>query len=181
MPCVNLMSSTQSYPSSATGKLPQQTLITTRNRYANEIPAQKIEVTKFDPDESLKLLYELSEIPTPLNLREDETAVKIVEELDHLASKRKFSTFLEDYAKYRPDLLHWTRQGLRQYHRTLAATSNMSFDVIRKNNPTAAALLRLLSFLNPDGILVQFLTAGAQGLQDDLNSLSLIASSSKRL
>jgi len=86
-------------------------LITTRNRYANEIPAQKIEVTKFDPDESLKLLYELSEIPTPLNLRQDETAVKIVEELDHLASKRKFSTFLEDYAKYRPDLLHWTRQG----------------------------------------------------------------------
>ena len=47
----------------------------------------------------------------------------------------------------------------------------MSFDVIRKNNPTAAALLRLLSFLNPDGILVQFLTAGAQGLQDDLKQL----------
>ena len=31
------------------GKLHQQTLITTQNQYADKIPAQRMEVTKFDP------------------------------------------------------------------------------------------------------------------------------------
>jgi hypothetical protein len=37
--------------------------------------------------------------------------------------------------------------------------------------PMAIRLLRLLSFLNPDGILIQFLEAGAEGLRLDLRTL----------
>src|SRR5436190_7753086 len=47
----------------------------------------------------------------------------------------------------------------------------MSFNIVRNNHPQAAELFQLLSFLNPDGILIDFLQAGVEGLQDDLREL----------
>jgi len=61
----------------------QHTLITTRNRYADRIPAQGMEVTDYDRESSLELLYKSSKI-TPSNSTEDEAAEKIVKDLDHL-------------------------------------------------------------------------------------------------
>jgi hypothetical protein len=44
------------------GKQNQHTLITTRSRYADGIPATSKEVNKFSSEESLRLLYELSRL-----------------------------------------------------------------------------------------------------------------------
>ena len=47
----------------------------------------------------------------------------------------------------------------------------MSFNIVRSNNSKAAELFRLLSFLNPDGILIEFLQSGAEALHEDLQKL----------
>jgi tetratricopeptide (TPR) repeat protein len=47
----------------------------------------------------------------------------------------------------------------------------MSFDEINKANPPAADFFRLLAFFNPDGILIEFLRAGVEGMVDDLGQL----------
>ena len=164
----------------------QHTLITTRNRYADGIPAQGLEVLKFDEDEALALLSTISKIPIPndsTDSMEQKSAQQIVESLDFLplAIEQaaayikevvwKFSTFLNDYAQYRQDLHKWEPQGLREYPHTVATTWRMSFDIIHKKNPHAAQLLQLLSFLNPDGVLIDFLFSGLEALREDLRQL----------
>ena len=47
----------------------------------------------------------------------------------------------------------------------------MSFNIVRNNYPQAAELLQLLSFLNPDGILIDFLQDGVEALQDNLRQV----------
>ena len=44
----------------------------------------------------------------------------------------------------------------------------MSFNVVRESDPQAAKLFQLLSFLNPDGILIDFLESAVQVLDKDL-------------
>src|SRR5947207_15834721 len=67
-----------------------------------------------------------------------------------------FATFLDDYEKYGKNLRKWVPQGNRQYPHSVATTSLLSFSIVRKNHPGAAALFQLLAFLNPDGILSIF-------------------------
>ena len=52
-------------------------------------------------------------------------------------------------------------------------TWQISFDLIRQNtkSPDAALLLQLLAFLNPDLILLEFLQAGSNGLDESLRKL----------
>src|SRR5271170_1950606 len=47
----------------------------------------------------------------------------------------------------------------------------MSFNIVRNNDRQAAELFQLLSFLNPDGVLIDFLQAGVEALQNDLRQL----------
>jgi len=164
----------------STGQLRQHTLITTRNRHAYGIPAQGMEVTKLDQDASLELLYNSSKISCGSDSAEDRAAARIVKDLDHLPLAidqaaayirqvaKTFKAFLTDYTEYRKDLINWVPQGIRQYPHTVATTWRMSFTAISTHNPAAVELLRLFSFLNPDGILIQFLQSGANGTQDDL-------------
>jgi hypothetical protein len=119
--------------------------------------------------------YKSSKIMPWSDSAEDQAAAKIVEDLDHLPLAidqgaayirevaKKFSTFLIDYAEYRRDLSNWAPQGIRQYPHTVATTWRMSFTAISGKDPTAVELLRLISFLNPDGILIKFLQSGANG------------------
>ena len=113
----------------STGKSHQNTLITTRNCYANGIPAQAKEVKKLDQDGSLALLYGSSEI-TPSDSAEEHAAATIVEKLDHLPlainlagayirEERKksmnFRTFLTEYSEYRRELTDWMPEEIQQY------------------------------------------------------------------
>ena len=49
----------------------------------------------------------------------------------------------------------------------------MSFNIIRKNNPQTAEIFRLLSFLNPDNILIDFLQSGAVVFENNLRQIIL--------
>jgi NB-ARC domain len=110
------------------------TLITTRNPYTVGIPAQPKEVKKFGLDDSLKLLYELSNTFASPNSPEAEAAADIVTDLGHLPLAidqaaayirevaKKFTTFRTDYGMYQRELIDWKPQGVQEDYRTVAAT-----------------------------------------------------------
>ena len=49
----------------------------------------------------------------------------------------------------------------------------MSFDIVRNTHAQAAKLFHLLCFLNPNGILIEFLLSGVEALESDLREVVL--------
>jgi NB-ARC domain len=156
--------------------LGRHTLITTRNPNADHIPAQRLEVPLFEESESVTLLSTLSG-----RAGEDESAYQIAKELGNLplaisqaAAHVKqvsgnFDKYLALYAESRKRVYTWIPKGPRRaYPHSVATTWMMSFNEIRNNNPRAAQLFRLLAFLNPDGVRIEFLKSGTKGMDDDL-------------
>src|SRR5947207_2848363 len=168
-----------------TGFLPpkgphQHTLITTRDPNSPGIPAEGLEVPLLNVADSIDLLCTLSKIDNIAYSPQHVQAGQIVEELGYLplgieqaaAYVREvagdFATFLKHYHKIRQQLYQWVPKGSRQYSYSMATTWSMSFNVVRESDPQAAKLFQLLSFLNPDGILMDFLESAAQVLDKDL-------------
>jgi tetratricopeptide (TPR) repeat protein len=160
----------------------QHTLITTRNPHADNIPAQGVEVPLFDRKESIELLTTVSNISLFPDSPENDVAEQIVEELGHLPLAiwqaasyvtqvaGSFTKYLRLYKEYRMHVNSWIPQG-SLYSHCVATTWAISFDAVRMINPTAAEIFRLLSLLNPDGILIDFLRSGADALPDGLRQL----------
>jgi hypothetical protein len=172
----------------ASGFLPQtgphqHILITTRNSNSTGIPAEGMELPLLDATDSVDLLSTLSNITVMANSTESGQAAQIVQELGYLplgieqaaAYVREvavdFATVLDDYHKNHTDVHQWIPQGNRSYTHSVATTWSMSFNIVRKNHTQATELFQLLLFLNPYGILIDFLQAGVQALQDDLRQL----------
>ena len=165
----------------------QHTLITTRNPNSRDIPAEGLEVPLFGEVEALELLHTLSDIPLKSDKPDDASpeAHEIIKELDCLplgiaqaaAFVQKisgdFRTFLDDYKENRKEVNAWISKANRSYPRSVAATSLMSLNVVRHDCPIAVELFQVLSFLNPDGILIEFLQAGAETFRDDLKNVLL--------
>ena len=163
----------------------QHTLITTRNPKADHIPAQAKEVQLFKEIDSIALLSSLSGILILPGSKEEEVAQKIAEELGNLPlaisqagsyikeKSEGFAEYLEHYTRYRSRVNSWIPEGPRPYPHSVATTWMMSFNEIRKNNATAAQLFQLLAFFNPDGILIEFLKSGTEGMDDDLKRFVL--------
>jgi tetratricopeptide (TPR) repeat protein len=161
----------------------KHTLITTRNPNSTGIPAQGLEVPLLTPEDSVNLLSSLSNIAIVANSPEREQANQIVHELGFLplgieqaaAYVREvagdFATFLNHYQENRKDVYQWMPQGNRSYAHSVATTWLMSFNIVRSNNSLAAELFQLLSFFNPDGILIDFLQSGVEALQEDLRKV----------
>ena len=57
------------------------------------------------------------------------------------------------------------------YSKSVATTWQVSFETLQKQSPHALQLLTLFAFLNPDEILVEFLQAGKEGLDEQLKQL----------
>ena len=159
----------------------KHTLITTRDPNANSILAEPLEVPLLDPEDAIDLLSTLSEIDVAPGSEERKQADEIVKELGYLPlaieqagafvkAVGDFNTYSEEYKKNRQELHRWVPNG-PYYPYTVATTWSISFKVIQNDNPLFAKLLRLLSFLNPDGILIEFLTVGASVFEDDLRQL----------
>jgi len=159
----------------------KHTIITTRNPNSEGIPAQGLEIRLLDPVDAVLLLSTLSKITTINNSLESKQAYQIVQQLGHLplaieqaaAYIREvagtYATFLDDYNKNHKEIHQWIPQGNREsYSRSVATTWSMSFNIVRDNQPQAAQLFQLLSFLNPDGILIDFLLSGAEVLDEDM-------------
>jgi tetratricopeptide (TPR) repeat protein len=168
----------------------QHTLITTRNPNTDEIPAEGLEISVLQLQDAIDLLYLRSKVPRISQIPNGEAeATKIVQELGLLplaveqaaayireVSKDIFK-FLPSYQKNRQRYHRRIPRGNWKYQNSIATTWRLSFERVEQNNIAAAQLLRLLSFLNPDGILTEFLETGKEGLSTDL--LDTIADSDK--
>jgi len=158
-------------------------IITTRNPDAQGIPAQGVEVPLLDPEAAVHLLSTLSTIPIPSNSPEQNAAKSIVQRLDCLplaieqagAFIRQvtcgYASFLESYEKNRKELHKWVPKGNRQYRYSVATTWFLSFNLIRETYPDIAKFFQILSFLNPDGIRIDFLVESANGLESALREI----------
>lgn len=163
----------------------KHTLITTRNRHCDHIPARGLEVEVLNADEAVNLLLsrigDVGASGDPL-LRNAE-AVEIVNELGRLplaieqaaayireASKNIFK-FLPTYRKNPKPLRAQMSKGNHPYPNSVATTWRLSFQKIEQNNIDAIKVLRLLAFLNPDKILVDFLEAGSAVLDSELRDI----------
>jgi len=157
-------------------------LITTRNRDPTGIPAQGLEVPVFETSDAVNLLLlrVTGKKQTESELKSQ--ATKIVEELGYLAlaiehaaayirQSSSLSKFLDMYSKSRKSFLEDLPEQNSGYPRAVATTFLMSYNEVKKVNPAAAELLTLFAFLNPDGILVDFLHDGQAGLGEPLQRL----------
>jgi tetratricopeptide (TPR) repeat protein len=161
----------------------QHTLITTRNRHADSIPAQAVEVLLFDKSEAMDLLVSFSNISVSSDPTELDSAETIVHELGYLPLAivqaaayikevtQDYESFFKRYHAQRSDIHKWIPQGLRSYPYSVATTWLMSFEVVRTRSTGGAELFQLLSFLNPDGVRIDFLQSGVEALQNDVRQL----------
>jgi len=163
----------------------RHTLITSRNPYSDQIPSEGLKVDQLDEDEAVELLLLRSGIREPTEKAPARPeAAKIVKELGYLPLAieqaaayirevlRDLSKFLPLYLKDRKKHLKRTSKANRSYYTdSVGTTWRMSFIQIANNNSDAPWLLQLLSFLNPDGVLTDFLEVGARGLPDELKTI----------
>src|SRR5579859_7710273 len=100
--------------------------------------------------------------------------------IDHAADYiRSCSTltiidFMPIYHESRKQFLARPSNLKREYPNSVAATFLLSFDKVKSDRQCgsqAAALLRLLAFLNADEIQIGFLTAGSVGLKDEIRQV----------
>jgi len=157
-------------------------LITTRNRDPTGIPAQGLEVPVFEASDAVNLLLLRVTGAKQAEPELQSHATKIVEELGYLAlaiehaaayirQSSSLSKFLDMYSKSRKSFLEDLPEQNSGYPCAVATTFLMSFLEVQKVNPDAAVLVTLFAFLNPDGILVDFLHDGQMGLGEPLQSL----------
>lgn len=160
----------------------EHTLITTRNAFSSGVPAEPLEVPLLDKEDSIELLSNLSNIAISPGSLEEQQAANIVDELRNLplaieqaaAYVREvtddFGAYSDEYHKNHKKLHRWESTGNRQYDHSVAQALSLSFDQLQ---PNATRLLQLFAFMNPNGILIEFLQSGARGLEDDLREVVL--------
>jgi tetratricopeptide (TPR) repeat protein len=168
----------------ADGLLPENapenhTIITTRNPNTIGIPAEPLEVPVFGADDAVALLLTLSRITVQPKSVEETEASNIVKTLGYLplAIEQAASyirevtgnllTFSEEYSKNHRDILRRKPEDNRPYPYSIATTWAMALKVVQRDKITTN-FLRLLAYLNPDGILIDFLNAGKDGLGKNL-------------
>ena len=168
-------------PDRAAGK---HTLITTRNTNYYEIPAEGLEISVLDPEDATRLLLIRSKYSPKIDAQKAEAeAAEIVDRLGYLAlAIEQASAYIRETSKdifrflpsYRADRKkHHARipRGNWEYSKAVATTWHLSFQQVERNNRRASELLWLISFLNPDGILLEFLQVGKDGLPVGLSGL----------
>ena len=156
----------------------KHTIITTRNRYADFIPAEGVEVPVLSPDDAVNMLFTLTGAQ---RAAENDIAQEIVKELGFLplaieqaaayiiqVCNKSLSNFLPRYKANRSKIHERIPFGGRQYSKSIATTWVLSVNAVKERNMDAANLLNLLAYLAPDFISVKFLKAGSQGVKVDL-------------
>jgi len=175
----------------ALGYLPEMakgghTLITTRNPDHLTIPAEGLHIPTLDEDTAVDLLLLRSQIEGTESSLDSNHAVEIVRELGCLAlaieqaaafirsSVDGIAKFLAVYHKFRHQFLRQKLPRTHPYPNSVAATFLLSFNRLHDDadhGEHAIILLRLLAFLNPDGVLIDFLRSGSHGLDDALRQV----------
>ena len=161
-------------------------IITTRNPDYLQFPAEGIEIPVLPKDEAIDLLCLRSNIQKVEPSASDyEHISSIVDELGCHAlameqaaafirsSSMEISKFLPVYKASRKALLDRKSPTIGQYPMSVYATVLLSFGKMEKMKygEQAMKLLRLLAFLNPDGVLLEFLEEGSTALGDELQEI----------
>ena len=171
----------------ADGLLPENapenhTIITTRNPNTIGIPAEPLEVPVFGAEDAVELLLTLSGITVQRKSVEETEASNIVKTLGYLplAIEQAASyirevtgnllTFSQEYSENHRDILRRKPEDNRPYPYSIATTWAMALKVVQRDKRTTI-FLRLLAYLNPDGILIDFLIAGKDGLGKKLRKI----------
>lgn len=162
----------------------KHTLLTTRHSRYYDIPAEGLEVDIMEINEAVELLL-LRSNPgisqrTPGELAECENIVKVLGCLPLAIEQaagyiREVSNdlyqFLSSYQRNRHRHHGRISKATLGYSESVSTTWRVSFERLERNNSDAIKLMKLLAFLNPDGILVDFLEAGKNGLSPELQEI----------
>jgi tetratricopeptide (TPR) repeat protein len=144
-------------------------LITTRDRHS-DISAEKVEVDVLELNDAIDFLLSRSETSDTTVARQE--AVKIVTLLGNLPLaieqaaayirqvSRNIFNFVQRYKDAKILFDKKPQKGIRDYKDSVATTWSMSFNQIETVNSDASTLLRLMAFLDPDGIPIEYLEAG---------------------
>jgi tetratricopeptide (TPR) repeat protein len=165
----------------------KHTIITTRNPNFIDIPAEGIEISTLDPKDAIELLLLRSfgaKVPAKFDPEKVQTeAAEIVDKLGYLAlaieqaaafireTSKDIFRFLPSYTADRKKHHNRLPRGNWEYSNPVSSTWHLSFQKVEEDNEVASELLKLFSFLNPDGILKEFLEAGRDGLPESLGEL----------
>jgi hypothetical protein len=155
-------------------------IITTRNHLAGD----RLKVFLLDKHTACKqLLSEAELLPVAVNgpdVSVEQEAGRIVNKLGLLPlaiiqgaayireESHNIFNFLSEYNKHAKELLERPADGNWSYKESVATTFLMSFEKVRSRNSLAVDLLVFFSFLNSDGILMDFLQAGRSVLDPAL-------------
>jgi tetratricopeptide (TPR) repeat protein len=157
------------------------TLITTRNKNSDGIPAVGLEVEVMKPDDCIQLLLERIS-PIPMTHQIQSEAQNIANELGflplaieqaaaYIRNSQKIEEFLVVYKKQRREVLGWRPKGNYPYNFTVATTWRMSLEQLQSSCPNSIILIYILSFLNPDEILIEYLQTGSSGLRHEAQAI----------
>lgn len=168
---------------SSTGEA-RHVLITTRNQFTSQIPAESFGIPILSEIDSVDFLLSRTDLSKgnecPDTVRGE--AKEIVRELGYLPLAidqaaafvqevtGDLSTYLEQYKRNRKQVLEWVATGNQEYPYSVATTWSTCFQAL-KQHPQALHLLRLFALLNPDSIQLLFLQAGAPALKSELGSI----------
>ena len=158
------------------------TLITTRNPQYWTIPAEGLQIPVFSEEAAIDLLLFRTDANDSSNRSH---AAEIVRELGCLAlaieqaaafirsSVDRIDQFIPIYRKSRHRFLGRKLPKSHPYPNSLATTFQLSLEKLGalEHGSQAVALLHLLAFLNPDGVLVDFLRLGSDRLDDTLRQV----------
>jgi len=161
------------------------TLITTRNPDHLTIPAEGLHIPVLNQDAAIELLLLRSGIECTNNSPDRRHAAEIVTELGCLAlaieqaaayirsSMDALGGFLTTYRRSRHRFLQRKLAQSHPYPNSVAATFLLSLKKLEDvdHGIQAITLLRLLAFLNPDGVLVEFLRSASDGLDNALRDV----------
>ena len=161
----------------------KHTIITTRSKYADWIPAAGLEIPMLTCEEAVDMLFTLTGVPLP-QPGEQQVAQEIVKELGYLPLAieqaaaytaqmydKSFSRFFRFYKTNRSKVHQWLPVGRRHYSESIATTWKMSAEAVKDSSIDAANLLKFFAYLGPDFISVPFLKAGCDGVDDDLKRI----------
>lgn len=157
-------------------------LLTTRDTLLSTyIGAKPLSIEPLEINAAVTLFIRLSGVSNPTSGQEQKAA-HIVEELGLLPLAIKqaaayvrevagdFDIYCDEYNKNQKEVLSW-QIASSDYPYSVSSTWSLSFKSLQRDHPHAVRLLRLLAFLNPDEILIEFLIAGASALDNDLQRI----------
>ena len=152
-------------------------LITTRCKDVKQIPAEGLEIVEMSEDEAIDLLLDSSDNEMR-GQKQLEAAKEIVKELGCLPlaigqaaafiRSSDLYSFIDVFHSCTQAFLADMPEGNHPYSRSISTTWSMC---LSKLTPESSELIEILSFLNPDEILVEFLELGSSALSENLQSI----------